>query len=185
MKNLGNILISIVLVTACLLSCSSEDGDTSPLDDLSSIVTGRVEFFVLKSFNKVENGCLIIDTSIVLSSEPLLNYSDIVSYSASTFTFKITKDGALKLRPIKNPPVSGVPFALVVNGAVVYTGYFWPSYSNYPCEGITIDPSYGESKQLLMVKYREAAAYSGTDYVDKRNAPVLIQTLKKDKKLIQ
>jgi hypothetical protein len=183
MKSLINILICIVLITACLLSCSSEDDNTS-LRDTASIVTGKVEFFILKSFDKVEKGCLIVDSSIVLSSEPLLNYSDIISYNASTFTFKITKEASVKLKPLKNPPVSGVPFALVVNNTVVYTGYFWPVYSSYVCDAITIDPLYAESKQLLEVKFREGAS-NIADYIDKRNTPLLIQTLKTDKKLIE
>jgi hypothetical protein len=52
------------------------------------------------------------------------------------------------------------------------------------CDAITIDPLYAESKQLLEVKFREGAS-NIADYIDKRNTPLLIQTLKTDKKLIE
>jgi hypothetical protein len=165
-------------------SCSSEDVDSDQYNLDSSVVTGKVEFFIIKSFTKFENSCLIDESKIVLSSEPLLNYSDIINYNASTFTFRITKQASLKLKPLQNSPVSGVPFALMVNSSLLYTGYFWPAYSNYACDGILVDPAYAESKQLVEMKLSSPSP-SSIDFVDKRNAPALIQTLKNDKKLVE
>jgi hypothetical protein len=146
---------------------------------------GTVDFFIIKSFKKADNSCRIIDSTITLSSEPLLTYSDIISYNPKTYTFKITNAGATKLKALQSAPVTGVPFAVRANERVVYTAYFWPAYSSLACNAITADPYKSEKEKQIVLQAGYPDYTNDSEYSDERNNPNLLNILRTDNKLVE
>jgi hypothetical protein len=73
------------------------------------------------------------DTAFIKDAE-ILSYSMANSKAAG---FKVTPTAGQKLNKEGISLSSGRQFALVANGQIVYTGYFWNSVSSFGCAWIT------------------------------------------------
>lgn len=162
-------------VAALLLS-----GCTKGIDNLFS--SDGVEIYLLKAYKTVENSQKIDQKSVVLKNSPVVKYSDILSYNSDNHTFKVS-DRALDAIKNIDHSVFGVAFAVTANGRVVYTGYFWPSYSSASCNWVTIEPFMAEYTKELKVTLGYPGDWEGVE--DRRNDERIISILSRDKKLIK
>lgn len=138
-----------------------------------------VEIYMLKSF-KTSTGQQIIDSSVVLLPTPLINYSDITYYNKSTYTFGLTEEGKRKLSKLQ-VPLGGLPFGVVVDKYLIYTGYFWPSYFSSLCNWVYTDPIMGEFSGELAIKL--GTVTNNGVIPDKRNNGTILYIMAKDNKL--
>jgi len=111
-----------------------------------------------------------------------ISYKDILGYDTSNYTFLIDSNAIKKIRKYFFPS-GGLPFSLNVMGEIIYSGKFFPAYSNsLPC-GIIIDPYTIDNK--LTVRNDSAFCNNDNQLSDQRNDVRIITILQKDKKLIK
>ena len=111
----------------------------------------------------------------------IIHYSEIIGYDSSNYTFLIDDNAAKKIKKYYFPS-GGLPFTLNVYGETVYTGKFFPAYSQVTPYGIIIDPYTTGNKLTVKIEY----GFFRTDnqLIDNRNDKRIIEVLKKDQKLI-
>jgi len=142
-----------------------------------------IAFYYISEYQKIDNTFKIIDSTVVISDTKIIDYSDIISYSSKDYTFTVSDSLSDRLNDFENHSIHGVPFALAIDKKIIYTGYFWASYSSMSCDWITIDPLNISGKNELKVRLGYPGMIQGDSIPDKRNDSRLIEVLKKDKKL--
>ncbi len=172
MKKVVLLAISVCVTLLLFTGCTKPANVLSPSDG--------VEIYLLKSFETVGMSKKINEGSVVLNNSPLVRYSDILSYDSVEHSFKVSDRAIDAVKNIKHS-VFGVAFALTVDGRVVYTGYFWPSYSSATCDWITIEPLIPELTKEFKVELGYPGDWEGVE--DRRNDERIISVLQRDKKL--
>ena len=76
-------------------------------------------------------------------------------------------------------------FALVANQEIIYTGYFWSSFSSAICPWLTIDPLFAEISGELRVELGYPGLMEGMSIPDHRNDERILSILRHDRKLIE
>jgi hypothetical protein len=117
-----------------------------------------------------------------LDRPPLLSSNDIVSYTEATHEIEMTQKGYEAIAAL-NLPVTGLSFAVCVNGQPIYAGSFWPGYSSLSFDGIVIDPILASVENPVI---RIKLGYPGSDFfdqVDPRSDLRILQALDKAGKL--
>ena len=149
----------------------------------TSDVKGEVELYLMESY-ETTGFCEIIQSSVETSNKPLIKYSDFKSYNAKKYFFEITDRAKESIEGLEHS-VHGLPFAMVADDQLIYTGYFWPSYSSASCQWIVIDPLmiYGDNK--LRVKLGYPGPIDGIEIPDERNHPLILDIFRRDGKLIE
>lgn len=151
-------------------------------DKWSDEVKGDVEFYLLDSYETLENSCAIDNSSAVIRKKPLLAYSELKTYNSSTHVFAIT-EAAARVIEDQEYSVRGLAFAVAANDEVVYTGYFWPAYSSLSCQWIVIDPLMILGDNELHVQLGYPGHYDGADIPDERNNDLILDIFRRDGKL--
>ena len=164
-------ILSAVLLFSCDCSC---DEELTPV--------GEVEFFLLKEYEVIGNSHQIDHSSLILSADPLIEYSDIESYDESNFTYKLSSAGQGKIKNLEHS-VRGVAFAVTANDELVYTAYFWPSYSSTSCDWIVADPIPIEYSGLCTMKLGYASTVNISDKNLSLNDDRIIRIFERDGKL--
>jgi hypothetical protein len=113
-----------------------------------------------------------------------VGYKDILGYDTSNYTFLIDSLAINKIRKYFYPS-GGLPFSINVMGETVYSGLFFPGYSNSLPYGITIDPESSLIGNKLTVNIDYGFCRTDNQLVDLRNDKRIIAVLQKDKKLIK
>src|SRR5664280_706948 len=113
-----------------------------------------------------------------------IDYKDILGYDTSNYTFLIDSTAINKIRKYFYPS-GGLPFSVNVMGETIYTGEFFPSYSNSLPYGITIDPESSLTGNKLTVNIDYGFCRTDNQLVDQRNDKRIIAVLQKDKKLVK
>ncbi len=168
-------LILILTVFVSLFSgCDS--------DNIDPRSEGKVEFYLLKSFETEKQSFVIDEESITLENDPIIVYEDLTSYDQTEHSFTV-KESAIALLNELEPSIEKNAFALVADGEIIYTGYFWPSYSSTSCDWIVIDPVLAEISGVLSVKLGYPGLTPDQSIEDRRNDPRLIKVLEGDNKL--
>jgi hypothetical protein len=142
----------------------------------------KVELFLIHTYSKIDNSSQIVDNSVVTEKKPFIGYSDFLSYDSTTCVFELS-DSATEA--IKNLEYSsyGIAFAVKANDTLIYTGYFWSSYSSLSCDWIVIDPLETTLGNEIQVKLGYPYLFQGLTIPDKRNDKRIIRILKHDDKL--
>jgi len=144
---------------------------------------GTVELFLLNSYKTIGNTYQIDEKTIVTKSQPFVTYSDFQSYDPSTFTFKISNTAKESIKSLKHS-VHGIAFAVKANNVLIYTGYFWPSYSSASCDWVVIDPMMLLISNELTVQLGHSP--SKVELIpDKRNDKRILDIFTSDNKLIK
>lgn len=143
-----------------------------------------LEFYLMSEFQRQTNSYKIINGTIELSDSIIIRYDDILSYNPDTYTFTITKNLANKLNDFKNNHIHGTPFAVTVDRQIIYTGYFWASFSSSMVDWITIDPLNYSGKNQLRVQLGYPGLVEGDFIPDNRNDVRILEVLRRDSKLI-
>ncbi|MBI3219869.1 MAG: hypothetical protein HYZ44_10180 [Bacteroidetes bacterium] len=106
----------------------------------------QIEFYLLKSVkpNKDLSKRLSAEFSVTkldLEDTAFIRDYEIVGYHISNQTlgrqsFEVSELVTDRVKNLDIPLGSGRQFALVVNGEIVYAGYFWNLVSSWGCDGI-------------------------------------------------
>ncbi|MCE1197738.1 MAG: hypothetical protein LWW85_02110 [Marinilabiliales bacterium] len=166
-------LVLFTLFTSCSKDATTPNRQGGP----------GVEFYLLESFATADKSYQILESSVVTKETPLLTFADLINYNASTHTFKLSASGIEKVQKMPKS-VYGVAFALKADGTVIYTGYFWPSYSSASCDWITIDPLMMTTGDSFSVNLGYPGLFAGMVIPDKRNDERLLEALRQHNKLI-
>jgi hypothetical protein len=142
-----------------------------------------IDFYYISEYKKKENSFKIIESSVVISDSTIIDYADIISYSSKDHTFIVNDKISNRLNDANKHYFHGVPFALTIDKEIIYTGYFWASFSSQICDWITIDPLSVSGNNELRVRLGYPTMMDGDSIPDNRNDPSLINTLKQDNKL--
>ncbi len=143
---------------------------------------GDVELYLLESYQTEDQSCAIVFSSVKINETPLIAYPDIKSYNSKKHIFKIS-DAAAGVVTDQVHSVNGLAFAVVANDEVVYTGYFWPSYSSATCQWIVIDPLMISGDNELSVALGYPGLMDGAYIPDERNNEKILDIFRRDGKL--
>lgn len=166
-----------IIGTLCVFTLGCEKNDDTNSDD-------KVELYLLDTYSKIENSSQIDETTIKTQTSPLINYSDFISYDSTNYTF-VLSDKAKNTIKNMELSVSGVAFAIKANETLIYSGYFWPSYSSASCDWIVIDPTMTSVGNKITVRLGYPGLIEGQVIPDKRNDSRIIEIFESDNKLIK
>jgi len=152
-------------------------------DKDSGIAGGEVELYLLESYENVDQSCAIDESSVEILKHPLIGYSDFKSYNSNKHIFTIS-DGAAQAVEDQEHSVFGLPFAIIADGELVYTGYFWPAYSSAMCQWLVIDPLMMLGDNELHVELGYPGLVDGAEIPDERNNELILDIFRRDGKLI-
>jgi hypothetical protein len=104
--------------------------------NIDTTKTLRAQFFVDK--NDLEDTAFIKDNEILGYSFRNTNvkFKD-ANILDTRQAFDVSTIVTKRVENLKIPLGSGRQFALVVNGTIIYSGYFWNLISSWGCDGIT------------------------------------------------
>lgn len=137
-----------------------------------------IEIYLLKSYIRETNGS-ISNNSLVLEDSAVVKYEDILWYDSDTHIFKVSSKTANWLN---DSQIHGKAFAIAINKEIIYTGYFWASFSSSFCNWVVIDPlNYGNNE--LSVELGYPGLVQGIIIPDNRNDNRLLEILRLDNKL--
>ncbi len=168
------ILLSMILIIS---GCK----DNEPIN--LAAWNSDVSIYLLDEYDTEEGSLQIDESSIRLANQPLIRYRDIEHYNAVNFTFLLSDLGKSEL---ENLPDDGhhMPFALVADDKVMYTGYFWASYSSGSCDWVTADPVTARFSGELHIRLGYPGASPSWNIPDRRNDPRMLKILAGDDKLL-
>lgn len=167
--------IIILLLTVILAGCERYQSVSQKGNGL--------EFYLMKDFQRVGTSAKIINSTVELSDSVIISYDEIKSYNSDTYTFTVTDNCADRLNDFENSHIHGMPFAVTVNKEVIYTGYFWCSFSSASVDWITIDPLNYSGNNQLRVSLGYPGLFDGDYIPDNRNDPRILDFLRVDGKL--
>lgn len=144
---------------------------------------GEVELYLLESYEYLDQSWGIEKSSAEVESEPLITYSEFKSYNSKKYFFSITKSAAEKVENLDHS-LNGLAFAIVANEEVIYTAYFWPSYSSASCDWVVVDPLMLGGSKELHVQLGYPGLLDGMQIPDERNNEVILDIFRRDGKLI-
>lgn len=176
-------LILTVLLLACQTANREQSGEPTPQK-------GVAIYLIENPIDLVADPTALDKISPKLEKEPIINYNQIKTYSPNSYTFTFRSEVIKRLKEVgEELPLVGKPFALVVDGSVVYYGLFFnpiSSYgSGYPFITLFDDSLSKEpvSDQIVMqVDFRKPYP-GGPARLDLRNDARLLDRLKQDNKL--
>ena len=142
----------------------------------------KVELYLISSFSKMNNTWGIDESSVITKSNPLIEYSDFLSYNPKDYTFELTSSASETVKNLDHS-VFGLAFAIKADESIIYTGYFWPSYSSASCDWIVIDPLSTLIGNKLQVRLGYPGLVQGQIIPDKRNDIRILRIFKRDNKL--
>jgi hypothetical protein len=110
----------------------------------------------------------------------IITYDEIISYDSSDHIFLLKNEAGERIRDEKYP-ATPTPFAVSVDGEVIYIANFIPGYSSLSCwECISVEPYSYDNKFKVQVGYPATYYFTGDD---PRNNTKIINKLLADKKL--
>jgi len=167
----------LLTVSLFFIACNKKE-NTNPNN-------GTVELFLLESYKTLDNfSCQIDEKTVITKSQPLITYSDFVSYNSINYSFIISDAAKETINGLKLS-VFGIAFAIKVNNVLIYTGYFWPGYSSSSCSWTVIDPTRLSLDNVLVVQLGYPGLIPGQVIPDKRNDARILNVFARDNKLIK
>ena len=167
-------IIRLLIFTAITLQQACEKNDPP--------VKGDVAIYLIETYETMDQSCAIDLLSVQVAAHPLIPYSDMVSYDSGEHILKITSQAMEAVQELEHS-VTGLPFAVNAGDQVIYTGYFWPSYSSASCDWIVIDPFMNSGTDELKISLGYPGPTEGATVPDERNNPLLLAIFKRDGKL--
>ncbi len=172
-------LFFLIAVAFFTMNACEEDKSADP----NKNITGSIEIYLLDDYTKGFYG-EINEGSVVTKKTPLIEYSDIISYDKSTYTFKLSDDAQQVVQDLE-VPLDGLAFAVMANDELIYTAYFWTPLSSMICYWtVSYSISYSLNENLELPIKLGYPADNGS-IPDKRNDSRLLSILRNDGKLIE
>ena len=163
----------LAMIPMLTLSCEKNDE-----------VTGVVELYLLESYETMDGSCRIDRSTAGPEKQPLIRYSDFLSYDPDEHVFGISEQAKETIENMEHS-VLGVAFGVTAGDELIYTGYFWPGYSSATCDWIIIDPIWLYQGNELKVQLGYPGLMEGWEIPDKRNDPRILAIFRRDGKLIE
>lgn len=154
--------------------CEKEDRNESAPD--------KVELYLIHSYSRINNTTQIDENSVVTEKKPFISYSDFLSYDSTACVFELSDRATEAVKNIEYSSY-GIAFAVKANDTLIYTGYFWSSYSSESCDWIVIDPLMATLGNEIEVKLGYPFLVPGQTIPDKRNDRRVIRIFKHNDKL--
>jgi hypothetical protein len=155
-------------------ACERDESNVNPAD--------KVELFLIHSYSRIDNSSQIDENSVVTEKKPFIYYSDFLSYDSTACVFELSDSATEAVKNIEYSSY-GKAFAVKANDTLIYTGYFWSSYSSLSCEWTVIDPLMTSLGNEIQVKLGYPYLIPGQTIPDKRNDKRIIRIFKHDDKL--
>lgn len=168
--------IALLVFSISFFSCTQKQEETFP--------SGDVEFYLLESYETISGTFQIDESTIVLEEQALISYDDLLSYYPSLYAFSLTETAKTKIKELEHS-VHGIAFAVVVDEKLLYSAYFWPSYSSMSCDWVVTDPTGLDIYNQLRIQIGYPGSSKGVYVPDRRNDDKLVGIFKRDGKLIQ
>lgn len=159
-----------------LLTCGCEKNESNVNSN------EKIELYLIDTYSKIGYSYQIDENSVVTKNTPLIYYSDFLSYDSTECTFEVSDKAVAAIKNLEHS-VHGLPFAIKANDTLIYTGYFWPSYSSASCNWVVIDPIMTSLYQKIQVRLGYPGLIEGQTIQDNRNDERIIRILKLDHKL--
>lgn len=169
-------IIVLTLAFLTILSVSCEEKKTSR--------EGGIQIYLLSDYESYQPSMRINEGTVLREKEPLIRYTDILSYDSRNYSFNIT-NSAQDILKDKELNLHSRAFVLVANHENIYTGYFWASYSSSICPWLTIDPIHAQYAGELTVQLGYPGLMEGMSIPDRRNDGRILSILRHDRKLIE
>jgi len=160
-------LLIILTLASILVSCKKDTTSGN-----------AVELYVLQNHTRVQGKCQIDPASVTLQGLPTIGNDDFIKYSRLNYEFTLNDNAYQKVKAFND----WTPFAVTVDGTVIYYGYFKPPISSSSCDNsITMDIPFSSEKKIgLHLGYPGG---TGTGIDDQRNNELLLAALRKQGKL--
>jgi hypothetical protein len=127
------------------------------------------------------NNILLESNSTYKILESIVSYDDIIGYDTTNHIFHLSKKAGDKIREEKYPSTP-TPFAILVDGEIIYIANFIPGYSSISCwECISVEPYSYDNKFRIQTGYPAAYYFTGED---PRNHSKILTKFSEDNKLI-
>jgi hypothetical protein len=147
-----------------------------------SEIRGPIEIYRISTYQIASGTHQIDESSVVTSDMPLIRYADIQAYDATNYFFEISDQArSILLDPSFAQP--GIPFAVKAGGKIIYTGYFWWSYSSAFCDWVVADLTFLQADKILQINLGYPGTTDNINIPDRRNDPALLEILRRDGKL--
>jgi hypothetical protein len=173
-QNLSRFTFYSILVFI-LSNCSQKEELPAP--------QGRVELYLLESFETTGDHYFQIDeTSVIPETSPFLEFEDLLTYYPNEYSFTISESAKQKIENMEYS-VHGQAFGILVNNELIYTGWFWPSYSSFSCDWIVIDPLTLWNDSKLKINLGYASSIPEIEIPDRRNDPRLLSVFRVNRRL--
>jgi len=158
--------------------------------------TCKIEFFLLKEEVKaVDSNTSLVNAFHIekegLESLPFITDDEILSFRIKKDTFdskiieyhifEVLENVAKRINDLNISLSEGRQFALLVNGNIVYTGYFWNLRSSFVCKHITAIAFWN---QILIERMLPDFGFENEE-TDNRKNPILFDCLKATNRFIE
>ncbi len=160
----------LVILTA---GCKTNEEDKN--------LRGKVELYLIDDFSRIGQSFQIDERSVVTKDVAFIEYPELLSYDPEAHVFRLSDKAKERIAKIED--IHGVPFAVKANGILIYTGYFWWSYSSGMCDWVVIDPLFLEMGDELKVQLGYPGLTEGQVIPDNRNDKRIIEIFQRDNKL--
>lgn len=163
------LLVSLVILT---LSCQTDGEDK---------IHGQVGFYLIDDYSRIGQSFQIDERSVVTKEAAFIEYEELLSYDPEAHLFRLADIAKERIENLED--LHGVPFAVKANGNLIYTGYFWQSYSSGICDWVVIDPLLVGIGDELKVQLGYPGLVQGQEIPDRRNDKRIIEIFQRDNKL--
>lgn len=156
------------MMSSCHKNCESGQGDK------------RLDFYFLQDYKTKSQSDAIIPESVVLSNEKAISYEEILNYNPENHGFTLKRSTIERLNT--EPSIHKRTFAVVIDGEIIYTGYFWALFSSSICDWTNID-YLDNGSNVIYVKLGYPTDAYGINNIDERNNKRILDLLDCDGKL--
>lgn len=168
MKPISCTFFIIMMMSSCHKNCESGQSDK------------RLDFYFLQDYKTKSQSDAIIPESVVLSNEKAISYEEILKYNPENHGFKLKRSTIERLNT--EPSIHKRTFAVVIDGEIIYTGYFWALFSSSICDWTNID-YLDNGRNVIYVKLGYPTDAYGINNIDERNNKRILDLLDCDGKL--
>lgn len=172
MKQKPHFKFLLGLLVILTVSCQTDDEDKN---------LGQVELYLIDDYSRIGQSFQIDELSVVTKEVAFIGYEELLSYDPEAHLFQLS--GIAKERIENLEDIHGVPFAIKADGKLIYTGYFWQSYSSGICDWVAIDPLLMRIGNELKVQLGYPGLVQGQVIPDRRNDKRIIEIFQRDNKL--
>jgi hypothetical protein len=146
----------------------------------TGLVGKRLDFYFLQDYKTKTQSDAIIPESVVLSNEKAISYEEILNYNPENHGFTLKRSTIERLNT--EPSIHKRTFAVVIDGEIIYTGYFWALFSSSICDWTNID-YLDNGSNIIYVKLGYPNDAYGINTIDERNNKRILDLLDCDGKL--